>query len=41
MDGEIAVLVMGLNQNDQRVDDDLPSWIEPVIQRAGFERVEN
>ncbi|ELY86759.1 hypothetical protein C485_07572 [Natrinema altunense JCM 12890] len=37
---DTAALVLVLNQDGQRVDDDLPSWIEPIIQRTGLEGVE-
>lgn len=34
-----AVLVMVCNEIGKRVDADLPSWIEPVVQRTGLEGV--
>ncbi|WP_275039501.1 hypothetical protein [Natrinema altunense] len=40
MNDDTAALVLVLNQDGQRVDDDLPSWIEPIIQRTGLEGVE-
>ncbi|WP_207590485.1 hypothetical protein [Halomontanus rarus] len=36
----VAKLVMVLNENERRVDDDLPEWIEPVLQRLGLEGVD-
>lgn len=35
----VAGLVMTL-EDGQRVDDDLPSWLEPLLQRFGLEGVE-
>ena len=37
---DVAALVMVLNRHGQRVDDELPGWIEPVIRRTGLEGVE-
>ena len=34
-----AVLVMVCNEIGKRVDADLPSWIEPVVQRTGLEGI--
>lgn len=33
-------LVMTLNSNGQRIDDTIPSWLEPLLQRIGLEGVE-
>ncbi|WP_076610324.1 hypothetical protein [Natronorubrum thiooxidans] len=41
VNGDIAGLVMVLNQNGQRVDDELPTWIEPVIQRTGLKGIDS
>jgi hypothetical protein len=40
VNNDTAALVLVLNQNGQRVDDDLPGWIEPIIRRTGLEGVE-
>ncbi|MDJ1433048.1 hypothetical protein [Halostagnicola sp. A-GB9-2] len=40
MNDGTAVLVMVCNEIGKRVDADLPSWIEPVVQRTGIEEVE-
>lgn len=37
---ETAVLVLALNQNGQRVDNDLPNWVGSLIRRTGLEEVE-
>ena len=40
VNGESATLLMVLNENGQRVADELPEWIEPLLQRFGLEGVE-
>ncbi|MCU4744310.1 hypothetical protein [Natronoglomus mannanivorans] len=40
VNGNDAKLVMVLNENEQRVDDDLPRWIEPLLQRLGLEGID-
>lgn len=37
---QTAGLVMTLNSNGQRIDDTIPSWLEPLLQRIGLEGVE-
>ncbi|WP_408957279.1 hypothetical protein [Natrinema sp. 74] len=37
---DTAVLVMVLNRKGQRTDDELPSWVEPIIRRTGLEGAE-
>ncbi|AEH38858.1 hypothetical protein [Halopiger xanaduensis] len=37
---QTAGLLMVLNENGQRTDDELPAWIEPTLQRLGLEGVE-
>ena len=41
VNGDVAGLVMVLNQKGQRIDDELPAWIEPVIQRTGLEGIDS
>lgn len=38
---DVAALVLVLNENGGRVDPELPSWIEPVIQRTGLEGIDS
>ncbi|QCW04558.1 hypothetical protein [Natrinema pallidum] len=33
-------LIMTLNAGGQRVDDEIPSWLEPLLRRIGLEGVE-
>jgi hypothetical protein len=35
-----AALIMTLNADGQRVDDEIPSWLEPLLRRIGLEGVE-
>ncbi|SEQ03371.1 hypothetical protein SAMN04489841_1125 [Natrinema salaciae] len=37
---QTAGLIMTLNANGQRVDDEIPSWLEPLLRRIGLEGVE-
>lgn len=41
VNGDVATLLLVLNQNGQRVDDDLPSWIEPLVRRLGLEGIDS
>ncbi|RQG89361.1 hypothetical protein EA473_22285 [Natrarchaeobius chitinivorans] len=38
--GGVAALIMTLNSQGQRIDDELPAWIEPMLQRLGLEGVD-
>lgn len=37
---QVAGLIMTLNENGQRIDDEIPSWLEPLLRRLGLEGVE-
>lgn len=37
---QTAGLLLTLNENGQRTDHELPSWLEPMLQRLGLEGVE-
>lgn len=37
---QAAGLIMTLNANGQRIDDEIPSWLEPLLRRIGLEGVE-
>ncbi|ELY64714.1 hypothetical protein C489_16655 [Natrinema versiforme JCM 10478] len=37
---QVAGLVLTLNENGQRIDDEIPSWLEPLLRRIGLEGVE-
>ncbi|PCR89420.1 hypothetical protein [Natrinema ejinorense] len=37
---QTAGLIMTLNADGQRVDDEIPSWLEPLLRQIGLEGVE-
>ncbi|SER74999.1 hypothetical protein [Natrinema salaciae] len=37
---QTAGLIMTLNADGQRVDDEIPSWLEPLLRRIGLEGME-
>lgn len=37
---QTAGLIMTLNSNGQRIDDTIPSWLEPLLQRIRLEEVD-
>jgi len=34
-----AGLILTLNENGQRIDDEIPSWLEPLLRRIGLEGI--
>ncbi|WP_229504695.1 hypothetical protein [Natrinema versiforme] len=37
---QVAGLILTLNENGQRIDNEIPSWLEPLLRRLGLKGIE-